>query len=302
MKKNHSFPDSNTVGYFGPDSITWKIYREPVLILGSFRALLLQIAHPAVATGVARYSNFKKDALGRGFRTFQAMAMLYFGTKDQADEVGRHLRRAHSGIRGRFDQTDGTAQPYHANDPALQCWVLATIVDTSLQIIARMSLRDLPENWQEQFFEESKTAATILGIPPEHYPQNWPEFEQYMHNMLNDNILGSIETCREVAESIVYHRYSYGPLAKLLSAGWLPADLCTRLGIRVQYDPEKRLAKLLNIIGWVYRLIPKRLRFAPAYYQALHRIRKAEQRHIPWLGYWYVWLGRSLNIPLGLRY
>ncbi|MEM9822996.1 MAG: hypothetical protein AAF985_18090, partial [Bacteroidota bacterium] len=39
-------------GFFGPDSVTWRIYREPSLLLGGVSALLLQIAHPAVAEGV----------------------------------------------------------------------------------------------------------------------------------------------------------------------------------------------------------------------------------------------------------
>ena len=302
MKQQPSNSQPDVYGYFGPDSITWKIYREPILVLGSFRALLLQIAHPAVATGVAQHSNFKKDALGRGFRTFQAMAMLFFGTKQQSEAVGNRLQRVHGSIKGAYQNSTGSPNDYHANDPALQCWVLATIIDTTVQIITRMRLRDLPEDWRAQFFEESKTAATILGIPPEHYPQNWPDFEQYMQNMLNSDTLGSIGTCKEVADGIIYHRFSFSPLAKLLSAGWLPAALCKRLGITVQYDAEKRLAKLLNVIGFFYRLIPTRLRFAPAYYQALHRIRKAEHKNIPWLSYWYVWLGRNLSIPLGLRY
>lgn len=302
MKQNSFIPTSDLYGYFGPDSITWKIYREPILVLGSFRALLLQIAHPAVATGVAQHSNFKKDALGRGFRTFQAMAMLFFGTKTQAEAVGNRLQRVHSSIRGAYTSTDGHPNAYQANDPSLQCWVLATIVDTTVQIITRMRIRDLPEDWCAQFFEESKTAATLLGIPPEHYPQSWADFEAYMQRMLTSDTLGSIDTCKEVAESIVFHRFSYGPLAKLFSAGWLPAKLCNRLGITVKYDPEKRLARHLNTIGFFYRLIPERLRFAPAYYQALHRIRRAEHKHIPWLGYWYVWLGRNFKMPLGLKY
>src|SRR3989442_10360863 len=37
---------------FGPASVTWRVNREAVILLGGGRALLLQIAHPLVAAGV----------------------------------------------------------------------------------------------------------------------------------------------------------------------------------------------------------------------------------------------------------
>ena len=40
-----------TVGYFGPDSVAWQVFREPVILLGGYRAIMLQVAHPAVGTG-----------------------------------------------------------------------------------------------------------------------------------------------------------------------------------------------------------------------------------------------------------
>ncbi len=39
------------VGLFGPDTVTWKVNREAVLLAGGGRALLLQVGHPSVAAG-----------------------------------------------------------------------------------------------------------------------------------------------------------------------------------------------------------------------------------------------------------
>ena len=50
-------PDART-GLFGPASVTWKVNREAVLLLGGGRALLLQVAHPLVAAAVAAHSDF----------------------------------------------------------------------------------------------------------------------------------------------------------------------------------------------------------------------------------------------------
>jgi len=39
-----------TAGLFGPASLMWRVDREAVLFLGARRALLLQLAHPWIAT------------------------------------------------------------------------------------------------------------------------------------------------------------------------------------------------------------------------------------------------------------
>ncbi len=289
-------------GYFGPDSITWRLYREPAVVLGGVRALLLQIAHPAVAEGVARFSNFQKNALGRGMRTFEAMATIYFGSRRQADATAARLQRIHSGIRSQAPlEAGGPPADFVATDPDLMCWVLATLTDTTLLVFDKITPRGLPPDWQEQFFEESKTAAAVLGIPLEHYPGDLEAFRAYFSNMLNGNLLGAMPVCREVAQAIVCHRYTPTPLAKLMAAGWLPAPLCERLGVTAGRHPERRLGRLLSMAHWGYRMLPPGLRYAPAYYQALRRIALSEGEKGPVLGRWYDWLARRAVLPLGLK-
>jgi uncharacterized protein (DUF2236 family) len=49
-------------GMFGPGSEAWRLDREAMLLLGAGpRALLMQLAHPAVAAGVAEHSDFRAD-------------------------------------------------------------------------------------------------------------------------------------------------------------------------------------------------------------------------------------------------
>ena len=49
-------------GLYGPGSEAWRLNRESMLLLGAGpRALLLQIAHPLVAEGVAEHSDFQAD-------------------------------------------------------------------------------------------------------------------------------------------------------------------------------------------------------------------------------------------------
>src|SRR6266481_5281836 len=56
-------------GVFGPASLTWRIDREAAIFLGAGRALLLQLAHPWVAAGIAEHSRTLADpALDDGER------------------------------------------------------------------------------------------------------------------------------------------------------------------------------------------------------------------------------------------
>ena len=74
-------------GFFSPETVFWRVSREPALLLAGMRALLLQIAHPKVAQGVADHSRYREDPLGRGIRTFTAVYSLVFGRREEAIEA-----------------------------------------------------------------------------------------------------------------------------------------------------------------------------------------------------------------------
>ncbi len=297
---------AEATGYFGPETVTWKLYREPLFVLGGVRALILQVAHPAVADGVARFSNFQADPFGRGYRTFAAMAMIYFGDKRQAEATAQRLRRIHSGIRGAYETGfDNFSQvvksEYSANDPDLLFWVLATLTDTTLRVYEWLPASDLPPDWKEQFYEESKIAARLLGISDEVYPANLQDFNRRFSDTLDGPLLGSAETCRAMTHAILHHPRSPEKLASLFAAGWLPAPLCERLGIDAGAGPVARLERLLRNLSWLYRLIPRPLRYNPAYHQARYRIAKAEGRPPTLTGRFFFWLGKRMKVPLGLE-
>src|SRR5436309_10343098 len=95
-------------GLFGPGSVTWRVNREGALLLGGGRALLLQVAHPLVAAGVAEHSNYREDPFGRLYRTLDTVTTIVFGTTDEAHEAAARLARVHERVKGTAN--DGT--PY----------------------------------------------------------------------------------------------------------------------------------------------------------------------------------------------
>src|SRR5690349_4683867 len=71
-------------GLFGPDSTAWRVNQEMVLLLGAGRALLMQLAHPAVAAAVAAHSSFPDDSLRRLIRTLDTTFAVTFGDTEQS--------------------------------------------------------------------------------------------------------------------------------------------------------------------------------------------------------------------------
>src|SRR3712207_4301794 len=53
--------EEDRLGFFGPDSVTWRVHADPVYSVGGLRALLLQALHPVAMDGVARNSVFRES-------------------------------------------------------------------------------------------------------------------------------------------------------------------------------------------------------------------------------------------------
>src|SRR3712207_2006751 len=168
-------------GLFGPGSLTWRINREGVLLLGGGRALILQVAHPLVAAGVAEYSNYREDPWGRLYRTLDITTKLVFGSTATAAEASGRLERMHSRVRGETREAGGrypAGTPYEANDPELLMWVHATLVDTALLVYDRY-IRRLTIDERRRYYEEQKTLGEAFGIPRERQPADYAEFNDY---------------------------------------------------------------------------------------------------------------------------
>ena len=60
-----------------------RVAAEPALIAGAGRALLLQLAHPKVAQGVADHSDFENDPLPRLTGTLDFLTFVVWGTPEE---------------------------------------------------------------------------------------------------------------------------------------------------------------------------------------------------------------------------
>src|SRR5579871_4344208 len=113
-------------GFYGPNSVAWKVGRETAVMLGGSRAVLMQLAHPLVAMGVSAHSTYMSDPFGRAERTFVLGERLTFGSTSVARRAARTINHLHKGVHGSLPLDAGaytTGTRYNARDPELLLWV-----------------------------------------------------------------------------------------------------------------------------------------------------------------------------------
>ena len=80
--------------HFPRGSVIRRVNIEPAIMFGAGRALLLQLAHPAVAQGVDDHSDFKGNPFKRLQGTLEATYAVVFGSDELAHGVGRRTTRS----------------------------------------------------------------------------------------------------------------------------------------------------------------------------------------------------------------
>ena len=197
-------------GLYGPGSEAWALNREAMLLLGAGpRALLLQLAHPAVAAGVADHSDFRADPWARLHGTLRSYLRIVYGDATAARGEIRRLNELHRSITG---------PGYRARDPELSMWVHATLVDSTIEVADRW-LDPIPRRRREAYYAETLAIGQAFGIGADRLPRDLGAFEAYLGRMLGPTgpvRVGS--TARDLADVVLHPPLS--PVVPPL--GWLP--------------------------------------------------------------------------------
>jgi uncharacterized protein (DUF2236 family) len=240
---------------FDDDSAIRRVNREGVLLLGGGRALLMQIAHPAVAAGVAEHSNYRNDRWGRLLRTLRPIYAIAFGTPEQVEQAAAQVNAVHTRVVG---------AGYRAGDPELLRWVLATLIDTGLFMYERF-VRPLAEVERERYYLDMTVIGQLLGLGRDDQPRDIAAFRRY-----RDEMLATIEvsaSAREIAVELFRLPRAMGPAGWVLrevTTGLLPPRLRTQF--ELTWDPRRdaALETMAGISRLVLPRVPQVLRRPPA--------------------------------------
>jgi uncharacterized protein (DUF2236 family) len=237
---------------YGPDSVAWQLNREGVMLLGGPRALLLQLADPAVAAGVADHSGFERNPFARLVGTLDAMTAIAFGPPELARSTLGRLEALHARVTG----STPAGAPYQASDPVLQWWVLATLIDTVLAVERRYLGRLRPEE-RERYYAESRRMADAFGIPSILVPEDLGAFRAWMRQRVVT--LEVSDQARRLARSILRPPIRFVPpptfeLLELVTVDLLPAPLRAAYGL--PWDGRRRALLRVSQVG-VRAILPR---------------------------------------------
>jgi uncharacterized protein (DUF2236 family) len=197
----------DAAGLYGPGSEAWALNREAMLLLGAGpRALLLQLAHPLVAAGVADHSDFRADPWARLQGTLRSYLAIVYGTVTAARAEIRRLNALHRTITG---------PGYQARDPELLLWVHATLIDSTI-VVADRWLEPLSREGRARYYADTLPIGRAFGIPADLLPADLDAFDAYVAGMLAaDGPVRVGPLARELADVVLHP--PLGPIVPALA-------------------------------------------------------------------------------------
>ena len=240
-------------GLFHEGSWLRRIHAESALIFGGGRALLLEVAHPLVAAGVAEHSKFRSDPLGRLRRTLDAMHAIGFGDRAAALAAARTVHRAHARVHGQLAEDAGAlypaGTPYHGREVELVVWVWATLVDSAL-CVYECFVAMLPQAARESYYAEQRAIARLLGAPDPALPRDYATFRAWFDACVAGDTLFVTPVAREIADSVLTPPPGLADTAqvRLITAALLPERVRDDFGLRFEAKQRARFDALVRSV------------------------------------------------------
>lgn len=240
-------------GLFGPDCVAWTVTAHPVgMLTGGFAALMLQSLHPLAMAGVADFSDYREDPLGRLSRTARFVTMSVFGPTHAVEAAIARVRRVHTAVHG--VAPDGRA--YRADDPELLTWVHTAETLCFLAGYQAYSGRPLSPDECDRYLAEVAVVAERLGA--EQVPHSVAEAHAYLERVKPQ--LGATPAALEAVgflRGFGRDRLEHAATSVLMNGGiallpdWARRDLGIRRPAPVRRCLDRPVARLLSrVLLW----------------------------------------------------
>jgi uncharacterized protein (DUF2236 family) len=227
---------------------------DGVLIIGGARAILLQVADPVVAAGVARHSDFAHRPLQRLHNTLTYAYAAVLGTPADALKVAAFVGRAHAPVA-------------RAEDAELQLWVAATLYDSAAVVHERVFART-DDPLADEVYRAYAALGTTLQMPRDAWPASRSAFADYWGARIQG--LEVSDDARQIAHDLFHPvtapawlRASL-PLARLLTVDLLPASVRDAYGFQWGEREQRKVASAWRNVRGLVRVTPHSLRAWPS--------------------------------------
>jgi uncharacterized protein (DUF2236 family) len=158
-------------GWFGPDSVTWRVHADTSMLVAGMTAFALQTLHPRAMAGVWDHSAFGGDFFGRTRRTGEFVQGVVYDPSAAAARRCDALRRIHHRVVG--ETPDG--RPYSAADPELLEWVHITEYLAIASANRRFAAHPMSRAELDTYVAEVARVGTAVGVI--NPPHTWAELD-----------------------------------------------------------------------------------------------------------------------------
>ena len=254
-------------GYFGPQSMMWRVNKEITVLFGGARALLMHAAHPLIAAGARQTSFYQRDPWKRLIRTLSLQNSVTFGTKQEADESAHRINKLHEVIKGKDEVTGGT---YDALDHEQLLWVHACLQVSSIYFYEK-TVKRLTDDEKNQYHDENTIAAEMVLVDINKVPKTHEGLKEWVIEKSKEkNYLVYTDVAKDVQDII-----SGGPVPTHIKPIWpfiaftafhtLPVEFKNIYGIQTSKFKQHVLNFNLLLLKFTRPLLPPFFRLiAPA--------------------------------------
>lgn len=248
-----ALPTGDDTGFCGPGSVSWERVDDPATIVAGIRALLMQLANPAVAQGVVDHTTADTDPLGRLARTVDYMSTTTFGTRAEVSAMIPRVVAVHERVRGRLP----SGARYCANDPDLLSWVHVSLMDSLIVCWDRLGAAPVAAVDAERLLGEHAPMAAMLGVHSPPGTRAELDAEMVRLGKALTTVPATLDAVRMLRCPPI--RLALRPAYRILfgaAVALLPVRQCRMLGLGEpkRYAAELRLAR--TILAWWRRAMP----------------------------------------------
>ncbi|MGZ8177889.1 oxygenase MpaB family protein [Williamsia sp. SKLECPSW1] len=175
----HELPQD--YGFFGPDSVTWKVWSHPAgMTVGFQRAVVIEELDPFLIAAVHDTGKIFTRPRVRYDHTLRYFAISAFGDARTAVTAADVLVRIHARAVGLEPVSGGV---YNANDPAQQLWIHLTAWHSILYAYEVYGPGPLTTEEETEYWEQCAIAAELQTCDPADVPRTREGVREYFAAM-----------------------------------------------------------------------------------------------------------------------
>ncbi len=209
-------------GWFGPDSVTWRLWSYPTSpTVGFSRAVVVEELDPFLVAPVTESSKIYSQPRIRYDRTLKYFATVMFADSRKVVKASEVLMKVHAKA-GSVEPVSGLwSDP---NNPDQQLWIHLTAWHSILYAYETYGPGKLADEDERRYWQECAVAARAQTIDPDSVPRSRAEVREYFERMRPR--LAASEATQAAMGHLMNADVVFPPLPAVLKpGGWVVAKL-----------------------------------------------------------------------------